>query len=138
MKKLFCLIAVTGTFLFAQQTFAQKANDNAAAGMQKGRVEVRENENTKKALTPEARAQEWTDHLVKRLSLSDEQRRQAHTINLASAKEVAELKSAGKRDALKAAHKKREVEIVAILTADQKAKFDKLKKQLKDKRGKAQ
>lgn len=134
MKKLFCLLATCAMLFFAQESFAQKVKDTKASGLQKGRVEVRKDSDMKKAITSEARAQEWTDHLVKRLSLNDEQRRKAQAINLASAKEVADLKAAGKRAEMKEAHKRRETEIVAILTADQKSKFEKVKKQMKDKR----
>ncbi len=134
MKKLFCLLAVSGMLFFAQESFAQNTNDNKAT-MQKGRVEVRENTQTKKSITPEVRAQEWTDHLVKKLSLNDEQRRKAQAINLASAQEVAQIKMSGTREALKAAHKKREQEIITILTPSQKVQFEKAKKQMKDKRG---
>lgn len=136
MKKLFCLLAISGMLLFAQESMAQttkkdKATKETKVATNKGRVVVNENANIKKLATPEVRAQEWTDNMAKALSLNDEQRRKIQEINLNTAKELAEIKkNNNKRADIKNAHAKREKAFDAIFTAEQKAKFAASKKKM--------
>ena len=136
MKKLFCLLAISGMLLFAQESMAQttkkdKATKETKVATNKGRVVVNENANIKKLATPEVRAQEWTDNMAKALSLNDEQRRKIQAINLNTAKELAEIKkNNNKRADIKNAHAKREKAFDAIFTAEQKAKFAASKKKM--------
>jgi Spy/CpxP family protein refolding chaperone len=136
MKKLFCLLAISGMLLFAQESMAQttkkdKATKETKVATNKGRVMVKENANVKKLATPEVRAQEWTDNMAKALSLNDEQRRKIQEINLNTAKELAEIKkNNNKRADIKNAHAKREKAFDGIFTAEQKAKFAASKKKM--------
>jgi Spy/CpxP family protein refolding chaperone len=138
MKKLFCLLAISGMLLFAQESMAQttkkdKATKTTKVATNKGRVVVNENANIKKLATPEVRAQEWTDNMTKALSLNDEQRRKIQEINLNTAKELAEIKkNNNKRTDIKNAHAKREKAFETIFTAEQKAKFAASKKKMLD------
>ena len=140
MKKLFCLLAISGMLLFAQESMAQttkkdKATKETKVATNKGRVVVNENANIKKLATPEVRAQEWTDNMAKALSLNDEQRRKIQEINLNTAKELAEIKkNNNKRADIKNAHAKREKAFDAIFTAEQKAKFAASKKKMLEER----
>jgi len=83
--------------------------------------------------TPEQEAKKQTESLTKDLQLTDDQAKQIEDINLKFAKE-----GKAKREELKAEHKKqsaeKEAEFKKVLTPDQYAKFDQLKKDKKAKR----
>lgn len=141
MKKLVFLLTLSAMLFCTQQGFAQKVaktkaskETKAVKTTTKGRVEVREKSSSKQKVTPEVRAQEWTDNMNKYLSLNSDQRKKIYDINLLSAQTIDKVKTTGKRSELKTLHSKRENDVKALLTPDQINKLNQFKSKMSAKR----
>jgi len=79
--------------------------------------------------SPEQRAQKSTDALVKRLSLTSDQKSQIYQINLERAQAINSFKSTkrGDRSQMKAQFDASENRILSVLTANQKSIYNQLK-----------
>jgi Spy/CpxP family protein refolding chaperone len=121
MKKLLIIAAIfTMTFAGA---FAQRGQGGPRGGQQK------------ESMTPEQRAERMTNKMTEELGLSEDQKQKIYQINLENAEKrqvqreamVEERKA--KREEMQAQTKAQNEQIEAILTPEQKTKWEEVKKE---------
>ncbi|MCL6260063.1 DUF4890 domain-containing protein [Aquiflexum sp. TKW24L] len=121
MKKLLMIAAIfTMTFAGA---FAQRGHGGSKSGQQK------------ESMTPEQRAEKMTTKMTDELSLSEDQKQKIYDINLENAqkrqaqREAMQEEHKAKRAAMQAQNQVQNEQIVAVLTPDQKTKWEEVKKE---------
>jgi protein CpxP len=121
MKKLIMIAAIfTMTYVGA---FAQRGQDSRKGGQQK------------EMQTPEQRAEKMTTKMTEELGLSEDQKQKIYQINLENAqkrqaqREVMQEEQKAKRAAMQAQNKVQNEQIEAVLTPDQKTKWEEVKKE---------
>lgn len=85
--------------------------------------------------TPEERAKKQTEALVKELGLTDEQKEKVYDINLKYAQpneELAKMDREKRREAFQKIQKEKDDAIKAVLTDEQKKKYDEYQKGMQE------
>lgn len=116
------MIAAILTMTYAG-AFAQRGQDNRKGGQQK------------EMQTSEQRAEKITAKMTEELGLSEDQKQKIHQINLENAqkrqvqREAMQEEQKAKRTAMQAQNKVQNEQIEAILTPEQKIKWEEVKKE---------
>ena len=135
MKNLLIVLMTFATICFTQDIFAQNAKQAKQDAIHKtGKVKA--NETEREFITPQERAQKYTDRLAQKLSLTKEQTAKIYDINLTTANELDALRAdrAGNKNfkrAVKAVQKNRDTQIKSVLDNGQIAKYEKMKADIK-------
>ncbi|MGB1205707.1 MAG: hypothetical protein ACPG5B_08685 [Chitinophagales bacterium] len=135
MKNLLIVLMTFATICFTQNTFAQNAKQAKQKAIQKT-AKVKATETDREFITAEDRAQQYTNQLVEKLSLTKEQTSKIYNINLNAASQLDALRAnrAGDRNfkrSLKSVQKDRDMKIKTVLNTTQSAKYQKMKADMK-------
>ncbi len=105
------------------------------AGISANDAMAQRGQGQRKEMTPQEQAEKTVERLDKQLDLTDAQEAKLEAIFLKKANEAAENKTEKKED-MKEDRSKMNEEVAAVLTAEQKVKYEEIQKKMAEQEGK--